>query len=319
MVGVNGFRHEHVRRHLGHPRGRETFAYLVELHVTPDIVAMPPGGGDGGGGGDCDALVNPANEALQGTRFDPTEANARFPNSGGRVYPEQTVDGAVTIAGGAAMYQACQAVREIPSTGSGVRCPVGAAVVTPAHGELRNAYRAVVHAVPPKHGDFEWERRLVQTYKSALDVAWGHGVSHRMGDGAHMHPDNKLPPMMTAAKTTTTSASANADSDSVDADVDGNSLLSLSSSSSPKKKPPTSSAVLGRVAMPLLGAGTRGVPLRAAARAAAEAVADYEPPQHLVDRVLSTRRGGGSIIFTTWARGANVVWGHVRDTFRSAR
>ena len=129
MVGVNGFRHEHVRRHLGHPRGRERrLPRGAPRH--PNIVAMPPGGGDGGGGGDCDALVNPANEALQGTRFDPTEANARFPNSGGRVYPEQS--GRAVTAGGAAMYQACQAVREIPSTGSGVRCPVGAAVVTPA-------------------------------------------------------------------------------------------------------------------------------------------------------------------------------------------
>ena len=91
------------RRVLGHHRGEPTMAYLVELHVTPDILARPPGGR-------CAALVNPANEALQGTRFDPTQANAAFPNTG-VVYPEQTVDGAVTAEGGAELRAQLAAVR----------------------------------------------------------------------------------------------------------------------------------------------------------------------------------------------------------------
>lgn len=226
---------------------------LAELHITPDIVAMPPGD-------DCDALVNPANEALQGTKFDPTQANAKFPNSGGRVYPEQTIDGAVSIAGGTALYDACQAVRQVQP---GIRCPVGAAVATPAFGELLNSYdKGVVHVVAPKLGDFGWERRLVQSYWSALDVAWGYGTSVVPGDGAHMHPDDTLPPMPKSKKWRGAVADGNA------AAVD-----------------PSLELVMGRVAMPLLGAGTRGLPLRQAAQAAAEAVADYTPPPHLLRRV----------------------------------
>ena len=38
----------------------------VELHLTPCIVTNPPGVGAW-----CDALVNPANERLAGTRFTP--------------------------------------------------------------------------------------------------------------------------------------------------------------------------------------------------------------------------------------------------------
>ncbi|CAK0829487.1 unnamed protein product, partial [Prorocentrum cordatum] len=36
----------------------------LELHLTPDVLSHPPGGA-----GCCDALVNPANEALVGTKL----------------------------------------------------------------------------------------------------------------------------------------------------------------------------------------------------------------------------------------------------------
>jgi|AntAceMinimDraft_1070359.scaffolds.fasta_scaffold10685_3 hypothetical protein len=57
-VYSNGWKRGLVRRHIGHHRGEVLFAFLVELHVTSDIVATPPGGR-------CDVLVNPADKGLK--------------------------------------------------------------------------------------------------------------------------------------------------------------------------------------------------------------------------------------------------------------
>ena len=120
----------------------------LELCTTPDIVASPPGG-------PCDCLINPANEKLVGTQL------AYFPRGGpcpppppegvsnawggmeagaNMLYPAQSVDGRVHAAGGAVLREALLA---LPST-RGERCPVGSAVLTEAHGELRDSYRFIL-------------------------------------------------------------------------------------------------------------------------------------------------------------------------------
>ena len=120
----------------------------LELFTTPDIVASPPGGA-------CDCLINPANETLVGTQL------AYFPRGGpcpepppegvsnawggmeagaNMLYPAQSVDGRVHAAGGAALREALLA---LPKAG-GERCPVGSAVLTEAHGELRDSYRFIL-------------------------------------------------------------------------------------------------------------------------------------------------------------------------------
>ena len=120
----------------------------LELYATPDIVASPPGGA-------CDCLINPANETLVGTQL------AYFPRGGpcpepppegvsnawggmeagaNMLYPAQSVDGRVHAAGGAALREALLA---LPEAG-GERCPVGSAVLTEAHGELRDNYRFIL-------------------------------------------------------------------------------------------------------------------------------------------------------------------------------
>ncbi|KAL1500120.1 hypothetical protein AB1Y20_012793 [Prymnesium parvum] len=127
----------------------------VALHLTPCIVAAPPG--------TCDALVNSANEQLVGTRFTPSQAVAAL--RGGLVYPPQVVDGVVDERGGPALWRACASV---PIDRRGVRCAVGAAVLTAAAGELCVSYRAVVHAVAPLYGAPRWSELL----RSAFDAAF---------------------------------------------------------------------------------------------------------------------------------------------------
>ena len=174
------------------------------------------------------------------------------------------------------MLAACRAVRETPGVGSGVRCPVGAAVVIPAFGELLGTYAAVAHTVPPAYDDAEWERRTVQCYRSALDVAWGYGTSHRPGDGAYSHEHAHIDEQPPALTTSTTKSKLNSRGDG-----EGTATTHGDEGGGD----PWLDKVLGTVAMPLLGAGARGVPARVAAKAAAEAVADYTPPPHLMRRV----------------------------------
>lgn len=266
------------RRVLGHHRGEPTMAYLVELHVTPDILARPPGGR-------CAALVNPANEALQGTRFDPTQANAAFPNTG-VVYPEQTVDGAVTAEGGAELRAQLAAV---PEVAPGVRCPVGAAVATEAVGGVASAgFDAVIHVVPPNFADAKdvdrWYPNLVRAYKSAMDVAWGLGANEAIGrqiggDGDGASSDGKRP----RGKSTPRPAWSHGTSPSSPGPMPEPSP-SREKGAETRRRGPWSP--LGVVATPLLGAGARGAPLALAARAAGEAVSGYDPPAIVARRSL---------------------------------
>mmetsp|Transcript_33329 Transcript_33329/g.55111 ORF Transcript_33329/g.55111 Transcript_33329/m.55111 type:complete len:247 (-) Transcript_33329:75-815(-) len=132
----------------------------IELIVTPCIVCHPPG--------DCDALVNPANEQLDGTQFDPSTANSKLMGNA-IIYPSQAIDGLVTDLGGDAMYRALQALPEHPSGGG--RCPVGMAVLTPATGELVHAYNHVVHTTPPFYNSPRWRQELFSCFFATFTLA----------------------------------------------------------------------------------------------------------------------------------------------------
>eukprot|EP00401_Gymnodinium_catenatum_P033272 CAMPEP_0117516330 /NCGR_PEP_ID=MMETSP0784-20121206/31039_1 /TAXON_ID=39447 /ORGANISM="" /LENGTH=248 /DNA_ID=CAMNT_0005312173 /DNA_START=95 /DNA_END=838 /DNA_ORIENTATION=- len=168
----------------------------LELHLTPDVVAHPPLGR-------CDALVNPANEALVGTKlpyfpmpFDPppglqTSRWCGMEAGENMFYPAQVVDGRVHALGGDGLRQACQAFPELEP---GVRCRVGGAVVTPAVGELQRFYSQIIHTVPPMYGTPNWSSALASCYSAALAAAWAHGsplqaiASPLLGAGARGAP-----------------------------------------------------------------------------------------------------------------------------------
>jgi len=103
--------------------------------IRADITALP-----------VDAIVNAANEQLLG-------------GSG--------VDGAIHRAAGPQLLEACRALPEITP---GVRCPTGAARLTP--GFLLQA-RHVIHTVGPVwHGGVEGEARLLAgAYRNSLLLA----------------------------------------------------------------------------------------------------------------------------------------------------
>ena len=60
----------------------------------------------------CEALLNPANEQLVGTRFTPAECvrNLRGARDDAIIYPPQVVDGLVHELGGAALAEALAAL-----------------------------------------------------------------------------------------------------------------------------------------------------------------------------------------------------------------
>ena len=73
------------------------------------------------------ALLNPANERLDGTQFDPSTAARTFQST--IIYPTQVVDGLVTELGGHRLYRTLQA---LPRGADGSRCATGHALATPS-------------------------------------------------------------------------------------------------------------------------------------------------------------------------------------------
>jgi O-acetyl-ADP-ribose deacetylase (regulator of RNase III) len=143
-----------------------------ELHLTPDIVSLPPGSSSSSSSRRSFALVNSANERLQGTQFTTSEAAAAFPNTS-IIYPEQTVDGLVYELSGGEMQAALAALPTLDADGT--RCVAGAAVMfSLAHGSspLGQNFQHVVHAVAPLHGAEGWASTLGRCYWSALDLVW---------------------------------------------------------------------------------------------------------------------------------------------------
>eukprot|EP00928_Gymnodinium_smaydae_P091657 TRINITY_DN75391_c0_g1_i1.p1 TRINITY_DN75391_c0_g1~~TRINITY_DN75391_c0_g1_i1.p1 ORF type:complete len:261 (+),score=47.65 TRINITY_DN75391_c0_g1_i1:70-852(+) len=149
----------------------------LELHLTPDIVTAPPRVSSQRG----IVLVNPANEALVGTKLPyfpmPSDPPPGLQHSGwcgmeagGRMfYPMQVIDGQVHLQGGPEMQRACLA---LPEVAPGVRCPTGSAVATAATGALAARFVGIVHTAPPMYGDAGWAASLASCYRSACKVAW---------------------------------------------------------------------------------------------------------------------------------------------------
>ena len=142
----------------------------VELYVTPCIVTSPPRRR-------CNALVNPANERLQGTRFTPGECARYLAPGSNLLYPPQAIDGIVHgargdssgDAGGAAAL--AELISAMPVEADGVRCPTGCAVATRSTGELAECYDHVIHAVAPFYEAERWRELLLCAYHAAFDTA----------------------------------------------------------------------------------------------------------------------------------------------------
>lgn len=150
--------------------------HRVACSLTPCIVTSPPDG--------VTALVNPANERLQGTQFTPNECSRRLPGGlAGIIYPPQVIDGLVTELGGPAMAAALE------EAGG---CMTGRAVVTPATGELTACFTHVVHTVAPFHGDEQWREQLADAYRAAFDASCAAGLAELavplLGAGARGAP-----------------------------------------------------------------------------------------------------------------------------------
>ena len=112
---------------------------MIEI-VEADITTLP-----------LDAIVNAANETLLG--------------GGG-------VDGAIHRAAGPELLAACRA---LPEVAPGVRCPTGAARITPG---FRLPARHVIHTVGPvwRGGGHGEAQRLASCYRESLELAQRHDI-----------------------------------------------------------------------------------------------------------------------------------------------
>ena len=150
-------------------------ARSIELHLTPDIVALPPGSS-------CYALVNSANERLQSTQFNTSEAAAAFPGTQ-MIYPEQVVDGRVLELGGRELQLQ---LSTFPPDAAGTRCPTGDAVITALSpssmanraSPLSQNYKEIVHAVAPLYGSPDWAFLLGRCYHQALGLVYEAAAHH---------------------------------------------------------------------------------------------------------------------------------------------
>ena len=147
------------------------------------------------------ALLNPANERLDGTQFDPSTAARTFQST--IIYPTQVVDGLVTELGGHTLYRTLQA---LPRGADGSRCATGAALTTPSGGELSCAYPHLVHAVPPFYAAPRWDAQLTACWHAAFAVADAQGFSvlaaPLMGAGARGAPAEVAAAVAAAAAVT---------------------------------------------------------------------------------------------------------------------
>ena len=171
------------------------------------------------------ALVNPSNEELIGTVLP------YFPMAGpppkdlfttswgglsagyGMFYSMQSVDGIVSLHGGAELRKACEALpahENVELVGGGgnrsggygsVRCPVGSTAITKAFGDaiIKN-YSFIIHTVPPlwpgnggsKHSLDEAKSLLRSCYHNAFVTGFNAGAaivsSPLIGSGARRAP-----------------------------------------------------------------------------------------------------------------------------------
>lgn len=154
----------------------------LRLFLTPDITSTIP---------DTTAtphLIVPTNERFQGTRFTPSEASAAGLRDG-IVYPEQTVDGLVTMVGGAALAAELAQLAAAPTRGHGPPCHR-----TAAYGlEL---YASLHHVAPPffdADDQLLWSQRLTAAWRAAFESVFADGeaelaVAPLLGAGARGAP-----------------------------------------------------------------------------------------------------------------------------------
>lgn len=141
-------------------------------------------------------LLNPANEALVGTKFSYFPRGGPVPiislqssdirinkssKWGGMevgsdmLYPVQALDGVVHELCGFELYKYLQSLPEKPPyvdcAGQRIRCPVGTSVVSPSFGGLTDGFDAIIHTVPPFYGDVDWESRLECCYLNSFQLA----------------------------------------------------------------------------------------------------------------------------------------------------
>jgi hypothetical protein len=90
----------------------------------------------------------------------------------GMFYPSQVVDGQVSLRGGSEYAAACRRLPELPGQ-PGVRCPVGGAVLVPAVAGLWDAFRCIIHAVPPQGSTSTeaWEAGMHCAWMASFDAA----------------------------------------------------------------------------------------------------------------------------------------------------
>ncbi|CAK4506872.1 unnamed protein product [Aphanomyces euteiches] len=147
-------------------------ALHVSIYHTSDIVNHPPL---------CGVHINPCNEELTGTRWFsyfprggpvpppvPPGLESESAKWGGMdagenmLYPAQTVDGLVTLAGGVALRE------HLANMPGSPKCPCGSVVVTPSTGSLVNHFQAIVHTSTPFYSSPEWAIKLHQCYTNSL-------------------------------------------------------------------------------------------------------------------------------------------------------
>lgn len=157
----------------------------IQIYISYDILFSAPLAR-------YDYLVNPANEALVGTRQpyfpiggpvppmirpDKALSSARW---GGMdagedmMYPVQALDGCVHSECGLQLLDYLQSLpaQGVDAVGQIIRCPEGSAVCSPSFGSLVPYFGNIIHAVAPFQSDPNWERQLENCYLSAFRLAW---------------------------------------------------------------------------------------------------------------------------------------------------
>ena len=170
-----------------------------------------------------DYIINPANEALVGTRFayfpvggpvpmlpshlkqttssvllheSSSSSSERFMRSstwGGMdagenmLYSVQVVDGEVHEQCGTPLLDYLQALPIVRKdrAGQDVRCPVGAAVLSPSFGSFVNYFRNIIHTVAPFYSDDCWEEQLKSCYMKSFDIAFKQGQRQGQEERSH--------------------------------------------------------------------------------------------------------------------------------------
>lgn len=172
----------------------------IELYITPCIVTSFVR---------CDALVNPANERLEGTQFTPSDCSRYLAAGTTLLYPPQVIDGVVHGARGDASgctgAALAAAIAELPILApDGVRCPTGHAVTTATtHSELSECFGHVIHACAPFYMATGWAEMLFAAYHAALDAADAAGAASvampLLGAGARGAPPDAAAAVAAAA------------------------------------------------------------------------------------------------------------------------